>query len=73
MSNNSIINSIVEKGRTYPEITREKAKNGYRITMQTTKIFLHACGYISADELNNPDLQPLPGVFTALFVTANCR
>ena len=57
MSNNSIINSIVEKGQTYPEITREKAKNGYRITMQTTKIFLHACGYISADELNNPDLD----------------
>lgn len=48
-------NHITEKGVTYPEITREQAKNGYRITMQTTKQFLFDNGYITFDNLVNTD------------------
>lgn len=48
-------NNIITNGKTYPEITREKTKNGYRITMQTAKIFLFANGYISENDLNNPE------------------
>ena len=48
-------NSIITNGKAYPEITREKTKNGYRITMQTAKIFLFANGYISENDLNNPE------------------
>lgn len=48
-------NYITEKGVTYPEITREQAKNGYRITMQTTKQFLFDNGYITFDNLVDTD------------------
>ena len=44
-------NNIITNGKTYPEITREKAKNGYRITMQTAKQFLFDNGYISYENL----------------------
>ena len=52
---NHITNPIVYKGQIYPEIAREQTKNGLRITMQTTKEYLFAHGYISAADLANPD------------------
>ena len=48
-------NSIITNGKAYPEITREKAKNGYRITMQTAKQFLFDNGYISLYDLTNDE------------------
>lgn len=50
-------NNITINGKAYPEITREKVGNGMRITMNTSKIFLHAFGYITEEQLNNPDLD----------------
>lgn len=45
--------SIIKKGQTYSEITREQAKNGFRITMQTAKQFLFDNGYISYENLTD--------------------
>jgi len=48
-------NHITVSGKPYTEIPREMTKAGNRITMQSTKQFLYNNGYISADDLNNPN------------------
>lgn len=59
MQNNSILNKkIVYSGNAYPEISRATLSNGSKqITMQTTKDFLFAHGYISAADVTNDNLD----------------
>lgn len=58
MQNNSITQKIVYSGNAYPEISRATLSNGSRqITMQTTKDFLFAHGYISATDVTNDNLD----------------
>ena len=49
--------NFITKGKAYPELPREQTKAGFRVTMQTVKVFGYAHGYITLDQLNDPDLD----------------
>ena len=51
----NILNDNCNFSKAYPEISRQQTKAGYRITLQTAKEFLFENGYISLNDLNNPD------------------